>query len=379
MQELSTRKLTLSYVIALTIIASLSLSSSLTFSRVLKQHQGSAALINICGRQGMLSQRIASLASQLALGDESVRTDLISAIDQLETAAHDLAYGDGKDLPELSPRVRSIYFEGSHPLYQQITDYLKLARRIAGMKAGDPALRNELAPLLEAARKPLFTGFDVVVGLRELESEDRLSYLQWIQAMTLAGTLATLAVEAILIFRPMIRRIAEYAKNLLLLATTDPLTGLLNRRSFMSRAASEIMRRQRMPGPMTAMMVDADHFKKVNDTYGHDAGDAVLKALATALQNGIRETDILARFGGEEFALLLPGVDVDGACELAGRLLREIAALVIWMDQKPIRFTVSIGVAGAGEKAAIDLMLKSADEALYLAKTSGRNRWMVAP
>ncbi|MDB5988056.1 MAG: diguanylate cyclase protein, partial [Nevskia sp.] len=171
MREPSTRLLTVSYVVALTLIATLSLASNLTFGRVLKQHQGSAAVINISGRQGMLSQRIASLASQLALGDTSVRTDLNSAIDQLERTANDLVNGDGKNLPALSPNVKSVYLDGKHPLYQQLMDYIGRARRIAAMQPSDPALPGELQPLLAAARKPLFTGLDVVVGLRELDSE----------------------------------------------------------------------------------------------------------------------------------------------------------------------------------------------------------------
>ncbi|MDB5987548.1 MAG: putative diguanylate cyclase domain with sensor domain, partial [Nevskia sp.] len=210
-------------------------------------------------------------------------------------------------------------------------------------------------------------------------SENRLSYLQWIETVTLAATLATLAVEALLIFRPMIRRIKRYAQNLWQLATTDSLTGLLNRRSFIARAATEIERSRRHHDPIAVLMIDADHFKKVNDTYGHDAGDAVLKALATSLQNGIRSSDILARLGGEEFAVLMPGVGIDGARELAERLLREVGALEVRVDGQPIRFTISIGVAAPDhERVLIDALLKAADQALYRAKSAGRNRLMVA-
>lgn len=379
MREPSTRSLTLSYVVALTLIASLSLAANLTFSRVLKQHQGSAAVINLSGRQGMLSQRIASLASQLALGDASVRADLSSAIDQLESTAHDLAHGDGKNLPALSPTLESVYFGGSHPLYAQEMDYVRRARRIAAMQPDDPALPGELKALLEAARKPLFTGLDVVVGLHELDSESRLSYLQWIETATLAATLATLAVEALLIFRPMIRRIKRYAQNLWLLATTDALTGLPSRRNFLLRGASEIARSQRLQLPVALLMIDADHFKNVNDHYGHEAGDAVLKALALILQNHTRKTDLIGRLGGEEFAVLLPGVALDGARETAERLLREVAAQVVRVEDKPIRFTVSIGVAASGqENLLIDALLRRADQALYQAKAAGRNRLMLA-
>ncbi len=371
--------LTLSYVIALTLIASLSVASNLTFGRVLKQHQGSAAVINISGRQGMLSQRIASLASQLALGDTAVRSDLTSSIDQLESTAHDLVYGDGKNLPALSANVKSIYFGGSHPLYDQLTDYIARARRIAALSPGDPALARELPQLLEAARKPLFTGLDVVVGLRELESEDRLSYLQWIEAATLAATLATLAVEALLIFRPMIRRISRYAYELWLMATTDVLTGLLNRRSFVSRGNSEVARSRRYGNVYSALMIDVDHFKKVNDTYGHAGGDAVLKALAAKLKPQLRDSDLFGRLGGEEFAVFTPGISIEGATELAERLRREVAAMEVVFEKLAIQFTISVGVATAERgNATLETVLRRADRALYQAKASGRNRVMIA-
>jgi len=379
MQEPSTRPLTLSYVVALTLIASLSLAANLTFGRVLKQHQGSAALLNISGRQGMLTQRIASLSTQLSLGDTTVRPDLVSAIDQLERAAQDLLAGDGKNLPPLSPNVKSVYLQGLHPLYQQELDYIQHARRLVALAPGDPAFAGELQPLLEAARKPLFTGFDVVVGLHELDSENRLAYLQWIETATLAATLATLAVEALLIFRPMVRRIKRYAQSLWLQATTDSLTGLFNRRSFMTRGASQLAQNQLQGLPLALLMLDADHFKDVNDRYGHQAGDAVLQALARVLQNNVRKSDLLGRLGGEEFAVLLPGVASEAASAMARRLLRAIEDELVSIEGQAIRFTISIGLAARSERiATLDALLRAADDAMYRAKAAGRNRLELA-
>ncbi|WP_170959028.1 diguanylate cyclase [Magnetospirillum sp. 15-1] len=164
------------------------------------------------------------------------------------------------------------------------------------------------------------------------------------------------------------------------LATTDVLTGTFNRRHFMEMAGAEVDRARRHARPLVALMLDIDHFKRINDTYGHPVGDVAIKALADVCAQVIRHEDVLGRLGGEEFAIALTETDLDGALLVAERLRQAVAALRIAVEQGPdgpdvVTFTVSIGVAERLEAdMAIDPMLSRADMALYAAKRSGRNR-----
>lgn len=164
-------------------------------------------------------------------------------------------------------------------------------------------------------------------------------------------------------------------------ATTDALTGLCNRREFETLAHRELSRANRQGAPLSLLMMDIDKFKSINDTHGHDAGDAVLRHLARACAPHLREVDILARLGGEEFAVLLPDTAQEGAHQVAERIREALAGEPVpTSDGPPLNFTVSIGVAehdGAAEDIAA--LVKQADLALYQAKQSGRNRVVAAP
>ncbi|MBI2276521.1 MAG: diguanylate cyclase [Dechloromonas sp.] len=160
------------------------------------------------------------------------------------------------------------------------------------------------------------------------------------------------------------------------LAQTDFLTNIANRRHFMLLAEQEMARTFRYGGQIAVLMMDIDHFKKINDTYGHKAGDIVLRKFAELSRHALREVDILGRVGGEEFAVLLPQTDNERALEVAERLRKTTADAEIVLDQGgALHFTVSIGVASnTGAGTTIDAMLGQADKALYEAKHQGRNR-----
>lgn len=158
-------------------------------------------------------------------------------------------------------------------------------------------------------------------------------------------------------------------------ATTDALTGLLNRRQFMLRADEELRRIERYGGSCALMMIDIDRFKLINDTYGHAAGDAALKEIANILTRTLRDTDLLGRIGGEEFAVLAVELQADSCWQVGERLRKSIANSAIYIDSdKQITLTVSIGVACCLSVAdSIADMMKRADAALYQAKNQGRN------
>ncbi|RKZ35127.1 MAG: hypothetical protein DRQ37_06980, partial [Gammaproteobacteria bacterium] len=156
------------------------------------------------------------------------------------------------------------------------------------------------------------------------------------------------------------------------MANSDSLTGLGNRRFFMDAGKREYYRALRYAQPVALMMIDADYFKRINDTYGHDAGDAALCALAKVCRHTLRDSDVLARIGGEEFAVVLPNSDLEGAAILAERLRANVEADVVGVNGAEIRFTVSLGVTGLrAEDEGIEGMLNRADRNLYRAKEDG--------
>ncbi|MGJ3524169.1 sensor domain-containing diguanylate cyclase [Nitratidesulfovibrio sp. D1] len=162
-------------------------------------------------------------------------------------------------------------------------------------------------------------------------------------------------------------------------ATTDPLTGIRNRRQFFVDAEREMGRATRYGRPLTVLMLDLDRFKRINDRFGHHAGDAVLLGCVQACQQSLRDTDILGRLGGEEFAAVLLETDLDDALAAAERLRRAVEEMAVPFGGQTLRCTVSIGMAlrGPGD-AALDDILRRADSALYSAKEAGRNRVMLA-
>ena len=158
------------------------------------------------------------------------------------------------------------------------------------------------------------------------------------------------------------------------LALTDELTQIANRRCFVESVENELSRCMRNPGTVTMLLIDLDHFKKVNDTYGHPAGDEVLKQVAETLKAALRQYDILGRMGGEEFAIFLGASEVETASKIARRILADLAKQAIAYEQALINISASIGMASRDCTVSFEQLYLEADEALYLAKKNGRNR-----
>ena len=159
---------------------------------------------------------------------------------------------------------------------------------------------------------------------------------------------------------------------------TDYLTNLLNRRAMVKRLDKEAALQQRHGQDFCLIMLDLDHFKNINDNYGHDAGDQVLVRVADILRQEIRESDELSRWGGEEFLVLLPQTHLDEARDLAERLRTQLARMDTTYRSEDTRITGSFGVVQFDGSRALTACIKKADEALYEAKHSGRNRVEVA-
>jgi diguanylate cyclase (GGDEF)-like protein/PAS domain S-box-containing protein len=164
--------------------------------------------------------------------------------------------------------------------------------------------------------------------------------------------------------------------QLRMLAQRDPLTQAYNRHHFWQIASNEMARVRRYQRPLSIAMIDADFFKSVNDRYGHDVGDLVLRSIVDICHQELRSSDVLARYGGEEFVVLLPETPIEGAQVVMERLRERIARTPLELDDgRQVGVTVSIGLAGLSEADQdLDVLLKRADEALYAAKDNGRNR-----
>lgn len=162
-------------------------------------------------------------------------------------------------------------------------------------------------------------------------------------------------------------------------AQTDPLTFLLNRRAIIREFQDEVMRAERYNSQLSISILDVDHFKSINDTYGHTTGDMVLRYVAQRLQEGVRHPDIVGRYGGEEFIIVLPNSDLVAAAEQAARLCRQMSETVIKIKEHAIQVTLSIGVAQLRNKEdSWDILLNRADNAMYEAKNRGRSCWVAA-
>ena len=197
-----------------------------------------------------------------------------------------------------------------------------------------------------------------------------------LQSISLLGYIVLFVAATLGVMWMEIQRLET---DLVRLATIDGLTGILNRRAFLDASEREISRCNRSGETFGFAMLDLDLFKRINDSYGHQVGDQVLCSFSDTLRSVVRPYDFLGRYGGEEFALLLPRSDKTAACAIVERCRQAVERRSIEHDGRPIRVTVSAGVAAFGEDGKdLETLITAADVALYQAKTSGRNRVVAA-
>lgn len=177
----------------------------------------------------------------------------------------------------------------------------------------------------------------------------------------------------------LIKELQSLKTQLEISAKTDPLTGLLNRRGMNEQIEQVKIRYERHKTPFTFIITDIDHFKHINDTFGHDAGDYILREIAKGLKESLRKQDIIARWGGEEFLILLPETDLRGGITLAEKFRSRVEKELFRHKEHDIRMTMSFGLSAYEETGDIDTCIKRADECLYKAKNTGRNKVITDP
>lgn len=190
----------------------------------------------------------------------------------------------------------------------------------------------------------------------------------------IAVGIAIYDVTEIAVSQRLLDNITEQAMDLQEVSDHDHLTGLFNRKYFFDQLAQDASRCRRLNWELGIAMIDADNFKYINDTYGHQAGDEVLKELANRLQGTLRTSDSLCRYGGEEFALILPNADQQQVKLVCERLRQCVKQSPIFYEQHEINITVSIGTSFLEKNKSLEEMIAEADAALYLAKNNGRDR-----
>jgi len=306
-----------------------------------------------------------ALVAEIAGGSAAcllVSSDVLVALGDGKQATRGIIeLGDGARLVQRGEEADEIrdWIGSSAPMTSLEGLRLVLPCRSSGMLILDPAC----GALADQARASLLRALgDLAVGI--------------------AGMAAKLA-EAELKAAALEETRARFREqNLLLreLAVVDELTGLHNRRFFDRRLQYELDRLVRYQGHLSLILMDIDHFKLINDTHGHPMGDAVLKMLSAMALTMVRRVDLLARIGGEEFALLMPNTDRQGALTVATRILDRIATTDFELEEVTIRLTISMGIASVGDGWRGDpaKFFRSADQALYRAKHEGRNRAILA-
>lgn len=249
------------------------------------------------------------------------------------------------------------------------------AMRVATVMPASPRpLLLSLAPLLGALA--LMQGYDAWDNVVR-HHENRIMVSSWVW-LSFDAAVPLLALIALRVTRERDAALARLSS----MAVTDPLTGLPNRRGFTDAAMAAIAECRRTGAPAALVMFDVDRFKSINDGHGHPAGDAVLVGLGEAIRRGARAGDVAGRLGGEEFALLCPGLDAAGAASVAERLRAALRADVPHPAGRDVAVTASAGVAEVAVRdapaAALDAALRAADGALYAAKEGGRDRVVLA-
>ncbi len=257
-----------------------------------------------------------------------------------------------------NPRITRIV-DGTRPMHSSLCTPLIVADRVFGVVL----VQSERADAYHENERSIFR---TLCTYAAIALDNAAAYAKLEQTV--------IALQAIQV--ELARQTAEFER----LSLTDSLTGVANRRHLNERAQVEIATVRRKRSPLAVVMFDIDNFKNVNDTYGHAVGDTVLRRIANVAKEWLRPPDLIARVGGEEFALLLPGVGLPEAVAIAERIRASIAGTSIESDDVPVRVTSSFGVATFDDAAeTLDAVMRLADAALYSAKQAGRDRVHAAP
>ena len=374
-KDMQLQNLTRAYVGALSLIALISILGHIVTVHLTSNQRENAEVTFTITNLRSLVDTIVSQASTFKTSKDSFDDDLVSqSIDRLQKEETKIdSYG--------SDALNGIFHDPPFLLSEKVdkfikttNDFLRYLRTNKNEEAAAAfsSLSGETSKVLEINMDLSLDQYRTDV-LKQIEHSYQLQY---------AGVLTILLVlflEATFIFRPMVKHLREYHNYLIKLALTDMLTGLNNRRAFLQLANAGLDHYKRHKKPFVVVLMDLDHFKHVNDTYGHKVGDLVLQHYATLMQKVLRAHDTLGRIGGEEFAIFLPQTTADEALPMLERFRQSIAETPCpYMDgngqPQTLRYTSSFGaIAVTTGVWTLDELFIKADAQLYKAKDGGRN------
>lgn len=395
------------YILAISIIGILTSIAFYTLHYSLNLSDSTALHVNMAGKQRMLSQRIASLSQHyyihLQEGDIQrqikIKNDLQTAINEMGEFNERLSSGhlDPTVTVELSEPLHALYF-GKTALESRVKDYLLIANQILSNPNRTEMYRD--THVLALLANNILPDLNTVVLQIQKEGEANLAWIKKIELIAWILTCVTLILEVIFIFRPMSHKIGELFGELVLkdeyleseiekrtqtlestnlkliqLASHDPLTGLKNRLNMEQDLENLLIHFKEHHYPFAVAMVDIDWFKKINDNYGHDVGDKVLKELSFLITNATRIEDSVYRAGGEEFVIIFNRISAHQAIEKMEALRKMVEQYTFVSDGVTIHLTISGGLYHPEwiKADTIQSILKLSDEALYKAKHLGRN------
>lgn len=332
-----------------------------------------------------LGDRAGEAAAYNALGEVSIAIgDLNQALNFLQLTAEVTLQTGKRDVhAQALCKIGSVHFQSGHT--NLAITYLMQAMEIAYQTGALPVVmevHKNLSAVYKATEdyRSALEHFEQYFALQkkifDIESDRRLRTIEIVNQVETAKKNSEIYELRNVELQKEIEEHKKAQLELEHLATHDQLTGLVNRRHFINLMTQAIEQAQRYKRPFSAMMVDVDNFKNINDTFGHNAGDLILIETANCMRSVLRKADILGRYGGDEFAIFLPETGPEGARRLSDRLRNAVADRAEMVEGVSVPVTVSIGVTSylSNTDTNINIILQKADKALYISKYSGRNR-----
>ncbi len=404
------KKLTIKYASALIIIALLSTLSFYVLYKSLQESSSTAYIVNLSGKQRMLSQHIAldvhrihssfhGYANTMHTVD-FMKQRLLTYSNEMKEANKILSTGalpNGQYIA-LSAKVYDIYF-GELKLKERVDEYVKISSELDNLDS-KVAIDNMLIKI-DTRSEQLLIDLNKVVKQYELEGVEKLMNLKILEIIAWILVLFILLLEVIFIFQPTVKKVISLLEenqhvlenletevelrtlklqkandSLKKLVSIDPMTGLKNRLTLEDDVEKAIEHFKNHAAPFSLLMFDIDWFKDVNDRYGHDVGDSVIKEVANILTASVREEDKVYRAGGEEFVILLNRISLEGSKKIAEKIRLLIEKKAFYADDVEFHKTISGGLYHSVTYAPRNIanVLKTVDNALYKSKKEGRNR-----